>query len=118
MKLLTKVFVIFLSVIVSGCASYSKLPDSENKQLFRELAFLMREKPGFVYTVKKGDTLWSIANKHDVEVNQLIKENQKIISDVEMNKSREMNKDFFRENKKIINHAFQGKCIKLISDFI
>lgn len=66
-------------VIMLGCASTSRLPDDEANQLRQDLKFLIPEKSGFFYTVKHGDTLWGIAKKHNIELDQLINANQDVL---------------------------------------
>ncbi|MEK7449955.1 MAG: LysM peptidoglycan-binding domain-containing M23 family metallopeptidase [Planctomycetota bacterium] len=56
------------------------LPSSETAVLKNDLSFLTRPSvtEGIYHTVEKGDTLWSIARRHNAEINDLVRANPSI----------------------------------------
>lgn len=74
-----KVIVSVVIFVLFGCASPPSLPKDEAKQLEEEIRSLMYKQPGFFYTVKRGDTLWSIAQQYNIELDLLINKNQDVL---------------------------------------
>lgn len=67
-------------VIMSGCISPPSLPQDEADLLRKDLDFLLiNKKSGSFYTVKHGDTLWDIAQRYKITLNQLKKVNQDVL---------------------------------------
>ncbi len=75
-KMMKKLIFVLPLLVMIGCVS-PILPASETVTLKKDLGFLnqSRVQGSIYYTVQKGDTLWSIAQKHNVEVTDIIEKN-------------------------------------------
>lgn len=86
-----KTIYLFLTLLLfglTGCVSViAPLPDDEKAKLADDLRFLTTERVGIYYTVKHGDTLWAIAKKYNVTVEDIERENQDVLKGSRMLKT-------------------------------
>lgn len=74
-----KQFLLLVILLSLTACTVASLPPDEAAQLANDLGFLITDRVGVYYTVKHGDSLWSIATTYQVTVDDIMRENQDVL---------------------------------------